>query len=178
MPGKRKHRLFFALWPDQETRDRLYQSQQSIGLSGQSARYVPAANLHMTLHFIGQADAAFCDCLMRVARRVKGRAFSLKLDRTGHFKKPQISWLGCQQLPHALLELHRELAKQLRACDFRAERRPYVPHVTLARKQAVASDVSTIGPVDWPINDFSLVESTPLPGGVRYDVLETYPLND
>ena len=135
-----RRRLFFALWPGPETRALLYQLQQATGRVDQSSRYVPLANLHMTLHFIGNVDASLGDCLAEAARRVQSRAFTLTLDRIGHFKKLRIGWLGCRHVPTELVELHQRLADQLRPCDYQPESRRYQPHVTLARKQSVAGD--------------------------------------
>ena len=177
MEPHRKRRLFFALWPDETCRQRLLQSQRSLGLAGKQARYVPGANLHITLHFIGSVPRLELACLKEQSSQLRASAFSLTLDTFGHFKKPQVSWLGMSQLPAGLLDLHGALARQLKVCGFQAEKRHYNPHVTMVRKQITAPADLKAEPIDWRVNDFVLVESVSVRAGVRYDVLERYPLN-
>ena len=49
-------RLFFAVFPDSETRGRLAAAAQALVLDNESRR-VPSGNYHMTLAFIGEVSA-------------------------------------------------------------------------------------------------------------------------
>ena len=177
MDQQKNRRLFFALWPDEVCRTRLTEVQRHLVLEGKRARYVPAANMHITLHYIGNTTADKLHCLQRQAAEVEATAFDLALDTLGYFKKPQVSWLGCQLVPEALLVLHRLLGERLKPCGFQVENRHYNPHVTMIRKQQSRQPDSEVETIDWKVNDFVLVESVSVVGGVRYDILERYPLN-
>ena len=72
-------RLFFALWPDAAIRERLQQAADCIALDA-SARRVPQANLHLTLHFIGNVYFDEMACLREHARQVDAASFSLSID--------------------------------------------------------------------------------------------------
>lgn len=48
-------RLFFALWPPDDLRQRLDEQAHQFPVEGR-ARRVPARNLHVTLAFIGEVD--------------------------------------------------------------------------------------------------------------------------
>ncbi len=169
-------RLFFALWPDEAIRQRLQEAAATIALES-GARRVPGANLHLTLHFIGNVYFEQMDCLQAAARTVNASAFDLTLDVQGLFKKPRVAWLGCDNPPAALGDLHRQLGKRLQACDYRPEARPYHPHVTVARNSGSIAADACFAPIDWPVTGFALIEVQAIKNGVQYRAVETYPLN-
>ncbi len=175
MREKKDARIFFAIWPDEETRDWICQSASRLVLD-KGARRVPEYNLHLTLHFIGNVFYEELDCLRQRARRVRAERFSLTLDEFGLFRKPRVAWLGCHQIPEGLARLHSILGQELSHCEFRPEKRAYCPHVTLLRK--TTRDPSDVGiePRSWQVDNFVLIESRNVDNGVKYEVLETYPL--
>ena len=175
MREPRDLRLFFALWPDDRVRRALQQAAQTIARPD-GARYVPAANLHLTLHFIGNVDRRELPCLKRQARKVRSHGFEVVIDDSGCFSKPKVGWLGCEDIPPALGHLHRELGSRLGECGFEPEKRPFRPHVTVLRKYREAPPQPAFASIHWPVTDFSLVESRSVKNGVQYRVLESYPL--
>ena len=176
MREQKDHRIFFALWPDEELRRRLYATGQTMRLE-RAGRFVPDFNLHLTLHFIGNVYYSERDCLQQAARGVRGDGFDLVIDRGGYFARPRVGWLGCSEIPAALAELHAALGVRLKSCGYRAEKRPYHPHVTFARKLVSPPRVASFEPLCWNVDNFVLIESRPVDGGVRYEVMETYPLS-
>ena len=84
--------------------------------------------------------------------------------------------MGMKDKPEALKTLHQILGDAFTACDYQAERRPYAPHVTLMRKLIKPGQMEKFEPITWRVNEFALVESVAIEGGVRYEVLRTYPL--
>jgi 2'-5' RNA ligase len=172
---KKDVRLFFALWPDTALRQRLAEAASTIPVKG-VARRVPNANLHMTLHFIGNVYFDEMDCMQRQARSVDAGAFQLEIDCQGYFGKPQVGWLGCRVIPDALIELHRQLGTCLQGCGYHPETRPYQPHVTVARKLGSIGTRASFEPITWPVREFALVEVQPVENGVQYRVVETYPM--
>jgi 2'-5' RNA ligase len=67
-----------------------------------------------------------------------------------------------------VIELHSELRKG----GFQLEDRPFAAHVTLLRKAKRPAAFPALPPVQWPVGEFSLVESA----HGRYRVLETFQL--
>ncbi len=169
-------RLFFALWPDDTLRAQIVETRKLIpGLD--QGRLLVAGNLHLTLHFLGNIDLDRIECFIRQARKVRAQPFSLELDTPGYFKKARVLWLGCQQLPTALVDLHRQLGRHLETCEFKVEERPYNPHMTLARKINRRPDMPPrVEPLPWQVDKFVLVQSVSIEGGVRYQVKESFPL--
>ncbi len=164
-------RLFFALWPDTEVRRQLAQLARHW-----TRRPVPEGNLHMTLAFLGDCTAEQRDCFRTAAVGVAAEPFSLALDFLGGRARSGIQWLGSSQAPAALLELVVGLSRALQPCGFEAEKRRFLPHVTLSRKVKKPMVKSGLEALIWPVEDFALVESVPESGGVRYQVLERWAL--
>ena len=175
MRQSRDTRLFFALWPDEDVRDRISRHLENIAL--ETGRPVPRYNWHLTLHFIGNTTLAEKTCLRQQAGMVKAGRFQLTLDQAGFFKGPKVFWLGCRERPGALLDLHGKLGGYLRRCDYQPERRPFSPHVTVARKVAVAPEAVGMDAIDWSVERFVLVESVSVAEGVRYEVIDSYALD-
>ena len=168
-------RVFFALWPDDATRDWISRTADALPLHG-GARRVPAHNLHLTLHFIGNVCFDELDCLRRQARGVRASRFSVTLDGFGLFRKPRVAWLGRDAVPPALATLHARLGDALRRCEYTPEARPFHPHVTLMRKTTHNPIGIEVAPRRWAVENFVLIESRSGVNGVKYEVLETYPL--
>lgn len=171
------HRLFFALWPSEEVREQIAQAFKRAPQSSMNGRKVPPSNYHISLHFIGNVDSDMQQCLHRAAQSVMAEDFQLTLDRYGHFYKPRVFWLGCQQVPVALTNLQQQLGDALAACGYQTDSRPYAPHVTLMRKLLRPGELASITDIQWRAEEFVLVESKSTTEGVRYEVLERYPLS-
>ena len=166
-------RLFFALWPDPQVR------RQLATLSRQWTRHpVADANLHMTLQFLGGRTAGELDCCCEVAGELRCEGFELVLDSLGGWTKPRVQWVGTGHIPPALLQLVDRLQAALEPCGIARATRPYVPHVTLSRKEKNPRVKAGLTPVHWQARDFVLAESVSTPQGVHYAVLQRWPLVD
>lgn len=175
MKEKKDTRIFFALWPDDALRGRLARTAAGVPLL-RPARRVPDYNLHLTLHFVGNVSFAARDRLREAARGTGGEVFEFAIDCGGFFAGSRVAWLGCVETPAALAELHRGLGYALRACDYRPDRRPFQPHVTFARKLERLPAIPAFEPLPWTVEEFALIESRAADHGVKYAVIETYPL--
>jgi len=176
MRTKKDIRVFFALWPNVVLRESLSRASQGISVQ-RPARRVPDYNLHLTLHFIGNVYLDQLACLQQQARRVRGSGFDLVIDTQGCFGKARVGWLGCSVVPAALQQLHQQLGRRLRQCDYQPETRPYNPHVTVARKIRAIPDHADFTALTWRVENFVLIESKASDNGVKYRVIETYPLS-
>jgi 2'-5' RNA ligase len=170
-----KRRLFLALWPDAEVRRRL-QALLDRDLPVRGGRPEPLANLHVTLVFIGGVAADRVAAIERAAAGVSGMAFDLILDRVGYWGRPRILWLGPRSIPPALFALVRELRAALEGCGMPPETRPYLPHMTLARK-VMRAPGTIAGPLSWRVETYSLLESVPSGQGRVYRELTAWPLS-
>lgn len=137
-------------------------------LAGVRGRRVAAHNLHVTLVFLGSVTHAVRECLEQAVADIHGSPFALVLDTVGYWRKPQVVWLGCSELPAPLESLVHALHATATDCGLTPDTRTYSPHLTVARK--VRSDPGDFlpAPIIWPVEGFALVESLSGPGGVFY----------
>ena len=167
-------RLFFALWPTGELRDAInHFSRQAIR---KRARRIPACNLHITLAFAGSVTASVQACLEAGAADIREAPFELKIDTVGYWPRPGIIWIGPRQSPRPAWGLVKSLRELFLACELKPEARAWQPHITLARKAGQGLETKQMGPVDWSISDFCLVESVTEESGASYRILRRWPL--
>jgi 2'-5' RNA ligase len=167
-------RLFFALWPDDATRDALNRTGKWLHQHW-GGRRMHADTLHITLAFLGSTPADQLDSLVACAATVRTEAFELILDQPGYWRHNRIGWLGASQAPPPHRELVGLLNAALQAAGFPVDTRPHVPHVTLLRKSA-GGELPACTPVHWPVNDFVLVTSRTETDGAHYEVMRRWPL--
>ena len=169
-------RLFIALWPDSDLR------QEIVNLKGLEnitdlGRRIPIDNIHITLFFLGQVDRSLRACVEHAAGEVRGKSFMLQLDRLGYWSRPQILWLAPMQIPQELISLFADMKARLIKCGMTLDKRPYKPHLTLARKMKKPPPKIKIEPLLWHVRQYSLMESLPSPeGGVNYQELACWKL--
>ena len=72
-------RLFFALWPDQASIAATAALAQQVALAS-AGRAVPAANIHLTLAFLGHQPNTSVVSIMRAIAGIDEPAFDLGLD--------------------------------------------------------------------------------------------------
>ena len=171
-------RLFFALWPDPGLQRELAR-RAAEALGHRRARPTPAANLHVTLAFLGEVDAAARACAEAAAGRVTAAPFTVSLDRLGYWGRRGLLWAGPSQPPPAMAGLAADLGEALAAdCGFERERRPFQAHITLARKVPKMPGRLAMAPLEWPVARFVLVASELGPGGATYTIVGEWPLTD
>ncbi|MDZ7662504.1 RNA 2',3'-cyclic phosphodiesterase [Thiohalophilus sp.] len=171
-----RQRLFFALWPPPELARRLHRvaGQQ---FAARHARRLTAAQIHLTLFYLGPSDADQHRCAERVAATVEAPPFTLALSRLGHWPRPRVGWIAPDESPPALIALVSRLQPGLGECGFRIDPRPWQAHLTLLRKlRRPPLSEALEQPLLWAVDEFVLVESQTLPRGAQYRILQRWPL--
>jgi len=178
-PATPTQRLFFALWPDEPQRRALeHASAKAVRHSG--GRPVPLWNLHVTLAFLGSVAAARIPELLRLAREqaavlAQDAPVALTFTRLAHWREAQVLCALADEAPGA-----RALAAALQgataALGLSPDRKPFQPHVTLARKVLRASAMPRLRPVLWLFDAFALIDSRTEPSGPVYSVIDSCPL--
>lgn len=170
-PGQR---LFFALWPDAD----LSRAINCLGqeAQGHGGRLHHPADLHMTLVFLGPVDSEQLPCIERIAAGIRAEPFGLSLDRIDYWPRPRILLLGSSETPEPLAALVKGLQAGLVECGFRPEKRPFRPHVTLARKARQAAPSTLERPLSWRPLEFVLAGSSMEAKPPRYQILKRWQL--
>ena len=169
----RSRRLFFALWPDDKTRQALFH-WQTHNLPAE-VRWQHRADLHMTVHFLGQVDDNLLGPLLGTGADLAAQRFALVLDEIGHWRRPQILWAGPTSVPGELPQLHAQLATGLNDLGIATETRAFKPHVTLARKVRELPRLQPLLPLTWAVEQLALVESRS-GRAPMYDPVASWPL--
>ena len=168
-------RLFFALWPDDATRDALDRTGKWLHPHW-GGRRMRADTLHLTLAFLGNTPLATRDSLLPHVDALRAGAFDLLLGQPGYWPHNRIGWLGCREISAPLAGLAERLRHGLSEARVLFDAKPFVSHVTLLR-QAEGGPVSFCSPVHWRVRDFVLVASTRGVSGTHYRILRRWPLS-
>lgn len=152
-----------------------------------AVRPVRPAQLHLTLHFLGEVEDEAHAVLPKALARVTHDAFPIAIRGTGVFPshgRPTVLWAGVAE-SQPLAELHTGVAAAIESCGLDVERRPYVPHVTLARLMPAVprawtarflADTAglTIGAI--PVDRFHLYHSHKLDGATEHSIEASFLL--
>lgn len=175
------HRLFFALMPDEATRDRLHHAAMQLKKAGApGGRWINPRRYHLTLQFLGEFDGlpqTLATQACAAAAKVEVAPFPLVLDRAGGFRNRSIPWwLGPADEVPGLAALWRDLGLELARAGVRVpDGQGFRPHVTVLRDARHALPETPIAPVIWHVDSFTLVHSV-LDAQSAYTSLGTWPL--
>jgi 2'-5' RNA ligase len=160
------------------TRDALAAAARELRRSC-GGRSPPAQNLHLTLAFLGGVYESRLAELTDCAAALATAPFELTLDHIGYWRAQRLVWAGTHHCPDQLAALADALAEGLRARGFRAERRPFKPHVTLLRDASASPAQAEVafGSLTWRARSFVLACSEPAARGVRYRIIGEWPLS-
>ena len=168
-----RRRVFFALWPEAATAAGIVRAtRRAVQLS--RGRAMAKERLHVTVAFLG--DLAPDDLeRARSAAPIASGVFDMLLDTLGFWPQSRVLWLAPRVVPPKLSELEQQLWAALADRGFEREPRPFIPHMTLARRARAVED-EAVEAVPWHVAELALVESLPTPNNVHYEVLERWPL--
>ena len=164
-------RLFFAIWPPVIAARALSEWAQAAQLAT-GGRRTPEGNIHLTLAFLGKADA---EGAIRAGKRVRGKAHQLPIEEARYVRANRMVWVAPRETPPALSALHESLAMELYREEFILERRPFAAHVTLIR-DAQRAELPPLPVAQWPVEEFVLVRSRVSARGATYEPLERFTL--
>lgn len=168
-------RLFFAIWPPVATAHALHRWALQVERAA-GGRATSAAAIHLTLAFLGEVTSARGVAAREAARKVQVGRHALPLEQARRWAHNRIVWVGPHETPAALEALAQALAAALAQAEFALERRRFAAHVTLLRKVAAPCRLPPLPRVAWPVEEFSLVQSTLDAEVSRYEIVERFPL--
>jgi 2'-5' RNA ligase len=175
-PYEAGRRLFFALWPDPAMREAMMHATCDAARAS-GGRLVPAANLHVTLAFLGSVPEPRLKELAALARgAARPGHLELAFDHLEHWRGAQLLCALPTEAPATVAALARRIQDGLAASGFAPDLKPFRPHVTVVRKVSRPRRGEIIHPVVWTFTELALIESRTLPEGALYSVVESYPL--
>jgi 2'-5' RNA ligase len=187
-------RLFLALEPPDPVRRRLAsladELRRAAGRAGEEIRWVPPANVHLTLQFLGavpEERVAAIEAALGDAAR-EARPLSLAVRGVGGFpnaRRPRVVWAGLEGDLAPLGAFVAGLGARLAKLGYPPEDRPFSPHLTLGRARdrrgapglaGALAGVAQEAPAPWRAGEVVLFESHLSPRGPQYEAIARAPL--
>jgi 2'-5' RNA ligase len=180
-------RLFFGVPLEGEALAAAQQAQARLRELAVGARlsWANAQQLHLTLAFLGEQDAAAAERAKEAGREAaaSGASFPMALGAAGAFptpERPRVIWMGAAEGQAALALLAERLRAALRARGVGFDDKPFRAHATLARvrpgdARAAARALAALGPAGQAAQEatsFALFESR----AGRHEALERFAL--
>jgi 2'-5' RNA ligase len=181
----RRQRLFLAFDVPRSIRVDVDEAIEPWRASIQGARWVPVANWHVTLKFLGQTDPDGRRWIQdRIGDIASGAApFSTRVEGLGCFPdagRARVVWAGLRGGVDAASAVAVAIDRSL-AARFEPETREFTPHLTLARldrpRRVPPAFVSTqVSSDPFEVDRVVLYRSHPGRPAPRYEVLWSCPL--
>lgn len=154
-------------------------------------RWVDPQGVHLTLAFLGELDDAQLAKALAATQYAATQAnpFTYRLAGLGTFgppRSPRVLWMGISEPSATLDGVHHALALALEEQGFTTEKRPFSPHLTLARIKAplnteqlqllqqLLSRYQFASP-HYRVTHLYVMKSELTPSGARYSCLQTCP---
>ncbi len=180
-------RLFVAIEIPSEIRSALAAFLKELRGIAPQAKWVRAENLHVTLKFLGETEAAKVSALESALGSIRsGEPVGLEFRGLGFFpseKRPRVFWAGMEASTN-LKPLAEEIDRGLHQLGFPLEDRPFAPHLTLARFNppglppklgSVVREHSSRRFGSLTAREFHLIESKLKSTGAEYTILKSFP---
>ena len=186
-------RLFVACELPPAVRDALGCVQEELRTRGVGRlRWVRPEGIHLTLKFLGEVPAAKREAVENALAGAVVSPFALdvRLGSLGGFggrQRLRVIWVGLEGDVEGLVRLAALVEEALGPLGFPRERRPFAPHLTLARvpddvgpqeRSRLADLLEAFPSPSLPsmtLTAVSLMQSFLQPTGARYQCLAVYP---
>jgi 2'-5' RNA ligase len=97
-------------------------------------RWMEPSSWHVTLQFLGEVSADRCACVADQVRTVRAPAVELQFDRLDCLEHAGVIVAGVHRTD-SLVRLQEAVTMATGHCGFQAEKRRFLPHVTMARRR-------------------------------------------
>lgn len=145
-------------------------------------QYTKQEQLHLTLLFLGECEEQEVDLIVSLLKTVQFATFKLVIEGMGAFpgkNNPRVIWAGINKHPE-LINLQNQISGKLDTFTDNEARRPYIPHITLARTKNFfnaqkSNELFEPGErIIVNVESFSLKKSVLSPQGSIHTILHTF----
>lgn len=151
-------------------------------------RWVAPNNMHLTIRFLGEISEEqmerVCTAVAQAVQEGPG-SFTLRVEGIGAFpsaNQARVVWAGLSGDHQPLIQLYEIVQARLHDVGFAVEKRPFRPHITLARLRNPAPLSSQLQRLanqsfgSWHIDTLQVMESKLKQTGAEYVVRRRYSL--
>lgn len=186
-------RLFIAIELDDDARHAIAAEQTRLqavlGDERSALEWIRPEHIHLTLAFLGEVEDGPAQAAGEaIGQPVQADRFAIVFGGLGVFPPggaPRVLWLGLAAGAREVITLQGEIAARVARLGIALERRPFHPHLTLARwRTSRPSDRRRVAAADCPhdiarmeIGAVSLIHSRLSPAGPTYVTLARGPLS-
>jgi RNA 2',3'-cyclic 3'-phosphodiesterase len=180
-------RLFVALDIPDAVRAALSELSDQLKRVCPNARWVRLEGVHITLKFIGEVPSEQAEDIRRALHNIPSFSpIEVRFAGLGFFpsaRRPRVFWAGVEASPQ-LAAMAAAIEMKLEPLGIPPEKRPFHPHLTLARletperMQALSAAVEALGTPEFgreTFKEFHLYQSVLKRSGAEYTRLVTYP---
>jgi 2'-5' RNA ligase len=179
-------RIFIAVDLSTDIRKALSEVQRELRPVTDTARWVAAESIHITLKFIGEAPDKRVEDIHGALAGLNWKPFTITVRNVGFFpgtRSPRVFWAGMEA--PTMEGLAEELDARMERIGFEKERRAFRPHITLARARENRMDSSLVTASEkyqnhefgsFLVDRVFLFQSTLKPSGAVYDKIKEYLL--
>ncbi|MGQ9666787.1 MAG: RNA 2',3'-cyclic phosphodiesterase [Anaerolineae bacterium] len=133
--------------------DRLLRRLQADAPPG-AVKWVPAANIHLTLKFLGDIRPEQVEPILKALGTAVGELppFSFVVEGFGCFpgvRRPRVLWAGVRETTGRLQVLQERVERALNPLGFPPEGRAFSPHLTLGRVREGVRPAELRGISQW-----------------------------
>ncbi|QCR30958.1 RNA 2',3'-cyclic phosphodiesterase [Lysinibacillus sp. SGAir0095] len=143
-----KHHYFLAAKLPKEVKDYLKEWVEKNKADFPFAKWVHHEDYHITLAFLGFAEESMKQEVLNTMSQtlIEESPFILTLNKIGTFgphKKPRIFWGDVEQ-SDSLNQVQKKVHRQCMEIGFQLDKKPFRPHITLARKWQGENDFDIV----------------------------------
>jgi RNA 2',3'-cyclic 3'-phosphodiesterase len=177
-------RAFFGLPVPETHRESLDSFLTRCGALAPQFRWTPAANLHLTLRFLGHVELALAEGIADGVAVAGPAGFEVRLGELGTFKRGRLArvvWLGLSHGARGVGALAALVEAECVRAGLEPEGRRFNAHLTLARARARDGSALTALPdppdlPGWRASELILYRSRLGRGGSVYEPLRRVSL--
>ncbi len=183
----KKIRAFIAVEIPEEVQSELIEIAAMFKPHINRASWVKHGNLHLTLKFLGDIES---DRIEEISSALKEVAagfvpFSIRFSDVGVFpdpRRPRVLWVGLGEGEKEMIRMANAIEEAMERLGFKRERRPFTPHLTLARIKGPSNLTGPLGDFQMPnvspvrVAGFSLIRSQLDPKGAIYTRIREFNL--
>jgi RNA 2',3'-cyclic 3'-phosphodiesterase len=192
MAGQEQWRVFYAIDLPEPVRQRLAEHTRRLreAVPEAQASWTRPENVHLTLKFLGEIPTSRAERLSLAASlATEGlEPFKISIEQAGVFPEhgpPRVLWIGLRDQQGKLGRLQARLDDECAEAGFPKEKRPFHPHLTLARlrKPQHARTLASVhkdmefGPVEMIVSELLVIRSELSSAGSKYSTISRHPLS-
>ncbi|PWU10931.1 MAG: RNA 2',3'-cyclic phosphodiesterase [Verrucomicrobia bacterium] len=189
-----KYRLFISIHLPDEVKSAMEQlrSEISQALPRASIRWLPRDQLHLTLKFLGNTEAANVDPLTNALRTLSNNFSAIELTARGlgcfpDIRRPRVIWVGVQDHRSELELLHKAICTAIQPFTAPEPEEKFTGHATLGRiKQISRSEAKVLSKMieshsqtllgTWTAANVELMRSELSSQGAHHTCVASVPL--